>query len=240
MIRLAVYGAAGRMGTRICTLAHDDPRFDLVAQIDPAIDLTTTRTADVSPDVIIDFSSDEGTRSATRFAIEHRLAILVGTTGLSSQTLRAIDVAAGSVPAMVAANTSFGVAVLTHLATQAARLLGDGYDVNLTEVHHAGKRDKPSGTALRIAERLRRDAGIELPADRIHAIRGGDVVGEHTVEFAADGERIRLCHIATSRDLFARGALRAAAWLHGQAPGLYTIEQALGLPASNQSQARSD
>ncbi|MCZ6611120.1 MAG: 4-hydroxy-tetrahydrodipicolinate reductase, partial [Planctomycetota bacterium] len=217
MIRLAVYGAAGRMGARICTLARDDPRFDLVAQIDPAIDLTTTRTADVSPDVIIDFSSDEGTRSATRFAIEHRLAILVGTTGLSSQTLRAIDVAAGSVPAMVAANTSFGVAVLTHLVTQAARLLGDGYDVNLTEVHHAGKRDKPSGTALRIAERLRRDAGIELPADRIHAIRGGDVVGEHTVEFAADGERIRLCHIATSRDLFARGALRAAAWLHGQA-----------------------
>ncbi len=229
-----MYGAAGRMGARICTLARDDPRFDLVAQIDPAIDLTTTRTADVSLDAIIDFSSDEGARSATRFAIEHRLAILVGTTGLSSQTLGAIDVAADSVPAMVAANTSFGVAVLTHLATQAARLLGDGYDVNLTEVHHAGKRDKPSGTALRIAERLWRDAGIELPADRIHAIRGGDVVGEHTVEFAADGERIRLCHIATSRDLFARGALRAAAWLHGQAPGLSTIEQALGLPASNQ------
>ena len=234
MIRLAVYGAAGRMGARICSLARDDPRFDLVAQIDPAIDPTTARTADVSPDAIIDFSSDEGARSAIRFAIEHRLAILVGTTGLSSQTLGAIDVAAGSVPAMVAANTSFGVAVLTHLATQAARLLGDGYDVNLTEVHHAGKRDKPSGTALRIAERLGRNAGIELPADRIHAIRGGDVVGEHTVEFASEGERIRLCHIATSRDLFARGALRATAWLHGQAPGLYTIEQALGLPASNQ------
>lgn len=234
MIRLAVYGAAGRMGARICTLARDDPRFDLVAQIDPAIDPTTARTADVSLDVIIDFSSDEGARSATRFAIEHRLAILVGTTGLSSQTLRAIDVAARSVPAMVAANTSFGVAVLTHLATQAARLLGDGYDVNLTEVHHAGKRDKPSGTALRIAERLGRDTGIELPADRIHSIRGGDVVGEHTVEFAAEGERIRFCHIATNRDLFARGALRAAAWLHGQAPGLYTIEQALGLPSSDQ------
>ena len=130
---------------------------------------------------------------------------------------------------MVAPNTSLGAAVLVHLATVAARLLGPEYQVNLIEVHHTGKRDAPSGTALRIAEALRREAGADLPPERIHAIRSGDVVGEHTVELAAAGERLRLCHLATSRDLFARGALRAAAWLHGRPPGRYAIEEVVGL-----------
>ena len=133
--------------------------------------------------------------------------------------------------AMIAPNTSLGVAVLNHLAAVAAGLLGTRYGVNLIEAHHTGKRDAPSGTALRIADTLRR-AGAELPAESIHAIRSGDVVGEHTVEFAGGGERIRICHMATSRDLFARGALEAAAWLHGRPPGRYTIEQALGLDSA--------
>ncbi len=118
---------------------------------------------------------------------------------------------------------------MTHLVAEAARLLGGNYDVDLIEVHHAGKRDAPSGTALRIAESMRQRSGIELPADRIHPVRAGDVVGEHTVEFSSAGERIRITHLATSRDLFARGALDAAAWLHRRDPGRYTIEQSLGL-----------
>ncbi|MHC4416461.1 MAG: 4-hydroxy-tetrahydrodipicolinate reductase [Planctomycetota bacterium] len=230
MIRLAVHGAAGRVGARTCTLARDDPRFELVAEIDREGDPGTPRLGDVTLDAIIDFSSDEGAHGAARLALEHQAALLVGTTGLLRQTLTAIDVAARSVPVMVAPNTSFGIAVITALAVRAARLLGPGFDVNLIETHHVHKRDAPSGTAIRIAEALRRQAAVDLPADRIHAIRSGDVVGEHAVELAAPGERISIRHIATSRDLFARGALRAIAWLHGRVPGRYSIEQALGLP----------
>jgi 4-hydroxy-tetrahydrodipicolinate reductase len=216
------------MGARVCTLAREDPRFDLVAQIDQKSNSNTVESAGTRVDAVVDFSSDEGARNAVRIALENRAAVLVGTTALSRQTLADIEVAARSIPAMIAPNTSLGVAVVNHLAAVAAGLLGPRYGVNLIEAHHTGKRDAPSGTALRIADTLRR-AGAELPGERIHAIRTGDVVGEHSVEFAAGGERIRICHKATSRDLFARGALEAAAWLHGQPPGRYTIEQALGL-----------
>jgi 4-hydroxy-tetrahydrodipicolinate reductase len=216
------------MGARTCSLAHDDPRFELVAQIDLESNTEATNNAGAPIDAVIDFSSDEGARNAVRIALEYRAAVLVGTTALSRQTLADIEVASRSIPAMVAPNMSLGIAVVNHLAAITAGLLGPRYGVNLIEAHHTGKRDAPSGTALRIADTLRR-AGAELPAERIHAIRTGDVIGEHTVEFAGGGERIRICHMATSRDLFVRGALEAAAWLHGQPPGRYAIEQALGL-----------
>jgi 4-hydroxy-tetrahydrodipicolinate reductase len=219
------------MGARICSLARDDSRFGLVAQIDQESNTDVARSTDAPIDVVIDFSSDEGARNAVRIASEHGAAVLVGTTGLSRQTLADIEVAARTLPAMIAPNTSFGVAVCNHLAAVAAGLLGPRYGVNLIESHHTQKRDAPSGTALRIADTLRR-AGAELPAENIHAIRSGDVVGEHTVEFAGGGERIRICHIATTRDLFARGALEAATWLCGRPPGRYGIEQALGLEST--------
>ena len=228
MIRLLVHGAAGRMGARICALSRDDPRFHLVSEIDQKSN-TGAVGADMPFDTVIDFSSDEGTRCAVALALEHRAALLVGTTGLSRQTLSTIEVASQSIPLMIAPNTSAGVAVMIHLVTEAARLLGPDCDVDLIEVHHRAKRDAPSGTALRIAETMKRQTGIELPPDRIHPVRAGDVVGEHTVEFSFVGERIRIAHLATSRDLFARGALAAAVWLHGRAPGQYTIEQSLGL-----------
>ncbi|MCH8005999.1 MAG: 4-hydroxy-tetrahydrodipicolinate reductase [Planctomycetes bacterium] len=228
-IRLAVFGAAGCMGARTCALARDDRRFQLIAEIDRASGSDASGAGQEPIDVIIDFSSDSGARAAAALGLSHGAALVVGTTGLSRQTLSALDVASRTVPVMVAANTSVGAAVLRELATRAALLLGEGYDANLIEVHHVRKRDKPSGTALSLAELLREKAGVKLPPDRIHAIRSGDVVGEHTVEFAAAGERIKICHIATSRDLFARGALRAAAWLVGRSPGRYTVEQALGI-----------
>lgn len=228
MIRLAVHGAAGRMGARICTLSRDDPRFQLVSEIDVKSN-TGAVGADTPIDAVIDFSSDEGARCAVALALEHRAALLVGTTGLSRQTLATIEVASQTIPTMIAPNTSAGVAVMIHLVTEAARLLGPDYDVDLIEVHHRAKRDAPSGTALRIAETMKRKTGIELPKDRIHTVRTGDVIGEHTVEFSSDGERVRIAHLATSRDLFARGALAAVKWLHGRDPGRYTIEQSLGL-----------
>jgi 4-hydroxy-tetrahydrodipicolinate reductase len=216
------------MGARVCALARDDPRFGLVAEIDLKGNTETVTEGEAPIDVVIDFSSDEGARSAIRIASEHGAAALIGTTGLSQQTLSAIEVAARRLSVMVAPNTSMGVAVMNHLAAVAAGLLGDRYTVNLVETHHTRKLDAPSGTALRIAETLRR-AGARLPDDQIHAIRSGDVVGEHTVEFAGGDERVRITHMAGSRDLFVRGALEAAAWLHGRSPGRYDIEQALGL-----------
>ncbi len=216
------------MGARICSLSRDDPRFELVTEIDQKSN-TPTVGADTPIDAVIDFSSDEGACCAVALALEHRAALLVGTTGLSRQTLATIEVAAKTIPTLVAPNTSAGVAVMIHLVTEAARLLGPGYDVELTEVHHRAKRDAPSGTALRIAETMLRQTGIELPADRIQSVRTGDVIGEHIFEFTSGRERIRIGHFATSRDLFAHGALNAAAWLHGREPGPYTIEQSLGL-----------
>ncbi len=226
MIRLVVHGAAGRMGSRVCALARADSRFELVAAIDQHEQFETSIDRAAEVDVIIDFSSDEGAGSAVRTATDHAAAVLIGTTGLSQQTLDITEVAARRIPVMVAPNMSRGVAVLTRLVVEAARLLGDEYDVNLIELHHIHKRDAPSGTALRIAEQMRREAGVELPADRIHAIRSGDIVGEHIIEFAASGERLSFRHVATDRDLFARGSLRLAAWLTGRAPGRYTIDHA--------------
>lgn len=228
MIRLAVNGAAGRMGARTCALADDDPRFDLVARID--LDRAACAGDTAAPiDAVIDFSTDEGTRDAVNLATQRRAALLVCTTALSRQTLSNIEVASRSIPVMVAPNTSAGIAVMVHLVAEATRLLAGDHDVDLVEVHHSGKRDAPSGTALRIAEAMRERAGFELPPDRIHPVRAGDVIGEHAVEFFSAGERIRVSHTATSRDLFARGALDAAAWLARRPAGRWTIEQSLGL-----------
>ena len=225
MIRLVIHGAAGRMGTRIRALARADARFEVLAAIDQDEQFDTSVDPGAAVDAVIDFSSDQGTSSALAIATNHGAALLIGTTGLSQQTLDIIEVATRQVPVMVAPNTSIGVAVFTNLVAQAARLLGSGYDVKLTEHHHKHKVDAPSGTALRIADQMRRKAGIELTADQIQSIRSGDIVGEHFIEFIAPDEQIKFHHIATDRDLFARGALQLAAWLHGREPGRYTIEQ---------------
>lgn len=228
-IRLLVHGARGRMGTRIAALARDDARFKLVAAHDIEDRAQADAIAPSAFDAIIDFSSSEGALHAAELAIKHRAALVVGTTGLSSNFLEFIEVAARSTPVMIAANTSLGVAVLNHLAAEAARLLGSDFDVDLIEAHHAMKRDAPSGTALRLRDALRHEADVELPDERIHSIRAGDIIGEHTIQFSGPGEKIKIFHSATNRDLFARGALRAAAWLRGKPPGRYTIEQSFGL-----------
>jgi 4-hydroxy-tetrahydrodipicolinate reductase len=228
-IRLLVNGARGRMGSRICALAREDDRFALVA----AIDMDSVEEAGEGEpppvDAIIDFSSDDGAARAAAIAAQRGAALLVGTTALSQKTLDLLGEIAHRTAVMIAPNTSLGVAVMSHLAAEAARLLGRSFDIDIIDVHHAAKRDAPSGTALRIAESVRR-AGGELPPERIHSLRAGDVIGEHALEFCGSGERLKIVHAATSRDLFAVGALRAAAWLHGRPPGRYTIEDSLALP----------
>jgi 4-hydroxy-tetrahydrodipicolinate reductase len=218
------------MGSRVGALARVDGRFDLVAMLDQ-LDHPRTGLDTVPPiDTVIDFSSDSGAQNAAALAAARRAALLVGTTALSPETIEILGKTAAAVPVMIAPNTSRGVAVFTHLVAEAARLLGPRFDVSIIETHHKAKLDAPSGTARRLAEALRTRAGLNIPPDRIHSIRAGDVVGDHVVDFSGPGERIRLTHAALDRDVFARGALDAAAWLRGRPPGRYTIEQALGLP----------
>lgn len=224
-VDVAIFGAAGRMGTRLLALAAADDRFRVAGAIDRG-----APPSDLSFDVLIDFSSPEGTEAARELAVSRRAALLVGTTGLRPETLDGLRRAAREVPVLLAANTSLGVAVLRHLVREAVRLL-PGFDIDIVESHHKAKRDAPSGTALALAAAAS-SAGRTLPPEHLHALRGGDIVGEHTVQFAGPGETIRLEHVAVSRDLFALGALRAAAWLAGRPPGWYAMEDVVGLAPS--------
>lgn len=198
--------------------------------------------------VAIDFSTPAATEAAAAACVRAGVGLVVGTTGLPDSTKAALERAAMTVPVLVAANFSLGVNVLLGLAEQAARLL-EGFDLEVVEIHHGKKRDAPSGTALRVAEAMAEgrgttlretgvfaregDVGPRKPGEiGVMALRGGDVVGEHTAYFFGPGERIELTHRATSRTTFAHGAVRAARWLAGKAPGRYDMRDVLGLGAA--------
>lgn len=223
-VRLAINGAGGRMGARLCALAQQSDHWDLIAAIDRG-----DRAPSAPLDVVIDFSSPEGAASAMALALAAGAGLVVGTTGLGPQAIDRLRVASARIPVLVAPNTSLGVAVLRHLVREAARLL-PGFDLDIVESHHNRKKDAPSGTALALAAAAS-EGGAPVPAERIHALRGGDTIGEHSVHFAGPGETIRLEHSAVSRDLFALGALRAAAWLAGRPAGWYAMEDVIGLSA---------
>lgn len=238
MIRLVINGALGRMGARLSALGAADPRFTIAGAIDRDGPIDGAKAIrDNAFDAVIDVSSDVGARSALALARRARAAILVGTTGVSVDTLRRLDDAAGDVPVMLAANMSVGVAVMKHLAAQAARLLGPAYDATLVEFHHAAKKDAPSGTALRLAAAVEQATGRPIPPANILASRAGDIVGEHSLRLCGPGEYLEITHRATTRDLFVLGALRAAAWLVEQKPGRYSIEQAIGLEEQRRTPA---
>lgn len=202
-------------------------------------------SAEARPEVVIDFSHPDSTGEWADICARTRTALVVGTTGLSGAVREQLDRAARSAPVVLSPNMSVGINVLLDTATHLVRVLGESWDVEVLELHHRQKRDAPSGTALRLAEVLARAAGRDASAFRlaragevgprppgeigVQTLRGGDVVGEHTVFFLADGERIEVTHRAGSRDQFARGAVRAAAWVGVQEPGLYTMQDVLGL-----------
>lgn len=207
----------------------------------------TALTTDLptSPGIIIDFSSPASTRHWLRICRERKIAMLIGTTGLQWGDQAAIDQAAGEIPILQATNTSLGVAVLNKIAAEVAKQLGDDYDIEIVEAHHRFKKDAPSGTASTLAESIlaatgkSRDAlvydrhGDDAARQRgqvgMHSLRIGDEVGRHTAYFAGLGERLELTHVATNRDTFVRGALRAGKWLAGKPAGRYTIADVLGL-----------
>lgn len=216
--------------------------FSIVAQINPGDD--PARIIDAC-DVVIDFSSPGATVPLARLAADHRKPVVIGTTGHSDAEKTAIREQAARVPIVQAGNFSVGVNLLFHLTQRAAEILGPGYDAEITEMHHRLKKDAPSGTADRLLEillearSLRREQvrhgrkgliGARPEAEiGVHALRGGDVVGDHTVIFAGPGERLELKHQAGNRAVFAEGALRAAAWAVEQAPGFYDMQDVLGL-----------
>ena len=222
--------SSSRAGERIAPAhAPGAPGSDPSAPV--PVTLQTAKTIEKTPvfaDVLIDFSSDAGAPQALALAQRAGSAMLVGTTALSDRSTSALKAASASRAVLVTPNTSLGVALLSVLVQHAARSLGPEYGCSIVEAHHAAKKDAPSGTAIRLASAAR-DAGHALRDDQILAIRGGDVVGEHTVRFAGPGEYIELTHRATTRDLFARGALHCAAWLKGKPPGWYTMHDVIAL-----------
>jgi 4-hydroxy-tetrahydrodipicolinate reductase len=198
-------------------------------------------------DVLVDFTAPDALEATLDAACEGRAAIVIGTTGLELRHHKMIDRAARSVAVLQAANTSLGVTLLARLVADAARALGPEWDIEIAELHHRDKRDAPSGTALALGEAAARGRGVKLAvvSDRgrdgdtgarvaghigFASLRGGSAAGDHVVLFAGDGERIELRHLAENREIFANGALKAAAWLAGKPAGRYAMDDVLGLP----------
>jgi len=224
-VRVLLIGAAGRMGKTIVDLARTDREIDIVAQCDLGDPI---EPAMQDCDVAIDFSHADAITEICRAALHCNKPLVIGTTGHSQGQRQTIEEAARSLPIVLASNFSVGVNVLFWLTRKAAERFGDDFSAEIVEAHHKTKRDAPSGTAKTLAELLKAARKIENEIP-IQSIREGDVVGEHTVIFSGPAERLELTHRAASREIFARGALRAAKWIMGRPPGLYSMQDVLEL-----------
>ncbi|MCH5277830.1 MAG: 4-hydroxy-tetrahydrodipicolinate reductase [Desulfovibrionaceae bacterium] len=260
-VTLIVMGAAGRMGATLARLISEAPDLTLgavleraghesqlapwstagtIVETNPAMALAALPGA-----VVVDFTAPDATMNTARLAAEHGNPMVIGTTGLTDDDTSELRRLAQRIPLLLSPNMSVGINVLLEVLPELTRLLGDAYDVELTEIHHNHKKDAPSGTAVRLAEALADAKGWNLDkagcygragmtGERphteigVHALRGGDVVGVHTVYYMGPGERIEITHHAHSRENFANGALRAARWLVTQKPGrLYSMHDVL-------------
>jgi len=256
-MKVAVAGAGGRMGRTLIDAVLADRELALAAAFDAAgspalgqaagaLKVVSDLGALAGADVLIDFTRPEGTLAHLEACLKHAKPMVIGTTGFSAAQKARLAEGARRLPIVLSPNFAIGVNVVFRLAQTAAAALGDAYDVEIVEAHHRHKVDAPSGTALKLGElvagALGRDLGAvathgrsgdtgERPARAIgfHAIRGGDIVGEHTVIFAGAGERVEIAVRSQSRMTYAAGALRAAKWLRGRAPGLYDMFDVLGL-----------
>lgn len=231
------------MGQTLVTCAERIPDLQVAGQIDLGDDLLPLIK---EADVVIDFSFHDATARFASVCARHKKALVIGTTGHNDDEKSRINNLKSQIPIVWASNYSTGVNALFWLTRKAAEILGPGFDLEVVEMHHRMKKDAPSGTAAALAEILtevrkqRSDQvlrhgrhGITGERTRaeigMHSLRGGDVVGDHTVIFAAEGERLELTHKASSRETFANGALRAAQWAVNQKPGLYDMQDVLGL-----------
>jgi len=241
------------MGQALLSCGARMPDVQVIAGVDVGDDLGA---AIKDCDVVIDFSFHSVTPKVARLCAEKHKAIVVGTTGHSDADKAVIREAAGVIPMVWASNFSTGVNTLFWLTRKAAEILGPSFDLEVLEMHHRLKKDAPSGTATTLLEILGDVRKVQLDqalrhgrhgitGERmvseigIHAIRGGDVVGDHTVIFAADGERVEVTHKASSRELFARGAVKAVLWAAGKSPGLYSMKDVLGFSVGAQAAGNS-
>ena len=239
--RILINGAKGRMGHAVASAAAE-----LCLPVGAAVDVGDDLAAALGQaDVVVDFSSHAATRAMLEVAVAQRKPIVLGTTGHSAEEKKHLLALAAKVPCVWAGNFSVGVNLLFALTRRASAILGNDYDAEVIEMHHRFKKDAPSGTAARLLEIILEERKLSAAALRhgregitgqrtntevgIHALRGGDVVGDHTVMFAALGERLELTHKASDRGIFARGALRAAQWVVTQKPGVYDMQDVLGL-----------
>jgi 4-hydroxy-tetrahydrodipicolinate reductase len=242
--RVIINGARGRMGQALIACAKADlASFELSVGLDVGDDLAAALPA---CDAVIDFTHADSTVAVAEACAAAGKILVIGTTGHNDADRARISEISKKIPVVFAPNFSVGVNTLFWLTRKATEILGPDFDLEVVEMHHRLKKDSPSGTARRLAEILAE--ARELDYDKnvmhgregmvgerqkteigMHAVRGGDVVGDHTVIYANVGERVELTHKASSRDTFAKGALRAARWAQGQKPGLYDMQDVLGL-----------
>jgi len=235
MIKLGIAGVCGKMGRRIFELAASDKDFELTLALEkkgtPAIGkdigkLKISSSIDglFLTDVFVDFTVPEAAEATLDYVAKYRKALVLGTTGLSDPQIRKIEEISRVVPVVFSPNMAIGVNVLFEILPQIAKKLGPDYSIEIVEAHHKTKKDAPSGTAKKMMEILTEATGRQIPA---HAIRLGDIVGDHTIVFCGNSERIDIKHQAHSRDLFVLGALRAAKWIFGKPAGLYSMQDVL-------------
>ncbi|MGA2788907.1 MAG: 4-hydroxy-tetrahydrodipicolinate reductase [Verrucomicrobiota bacterium] len=243
MTKIIITGAKGRMGRALIACAPNFRELEIVGQIDDGDDLGAVIERG---DVVVDFSSQTATVGVADICVKHKKALVIGTTGHTDTNTFEVRLRKAQIPIVWTSNFSTGVNTLFWLTRKAVEILGPDFDLEIIEMHHRLKKDAPSGTAKTLAEILAgvRKLQLEKAARHgrtgivgertpteigIHSVRGGDVVGDHTVIFANTGERLELTHKASSRDAFANGALRAALWVVKQKPGLYDMQDVLGL-----------
>ena len=228
MVKIAVNGAAGRMGSRILALAKASGDFDVVGAFDESTGarLSASELKKKGKGVLIDFSSPEGASNAVTQARDAGWGIVVGTTGLDENRQKALAAAAKDVAIVFSANMSVGVHVMLELLELAAKKLPKDFSIDITEAHHIHKKDAPSGTALMLSKAIAAVTGQKIG---IKSIREGEIVGEHTVLFEGPAESIEVTHRAKSRDTFVRGALLAAQFVSKKTKGLYTMKDVLAI-----------
>ena len=243
-MKVAILGAAGRMGHMLCDLVDRSEELELVAKCDVREEYPRTWPAET--EAVIDFTFHEAVPENITKAAEDGVVYILGTTGLTDEEQAVVDAAAKKIPVVQSGNFSLGINLLLGLVRKASEILGVEYDCEVVEMHHRHKKDAPSGTALMLAKAAADGRGQdfddvsvfgregivgERPQGEIavHALRGGSVIGDHTVMFAGDVERVELVHKAQSREAFAAGALRAALWAVDKAPGLYNMRDVLDI-----------
>jgi 4-hydroxy-tetrahydrodipicolinate reductase len=243
MTKIIIVGSKGRMGRALLSSAANDPELSVVGEVDQGDDLASIID---QGQVVIDFSFHTATAANAKLCAEHGRPIVIGTTGHSDEERAAVMQQTARIPMVWASNFSTGVNTLFWLTRKAAEILGPDFDLEVVEMHHRMKRDAPSGTARTLAEILAevrheqldeviRHGRVGIVGERtpteigMHSLRGGDVIGDHTVIFAGIGERVELTHKVSTRETLAKGALRAAKWVSAQKPGLYDMRDVLGL-----------